>query len=119
MSTEEQKHYDSLIRFFKYAISITGSLLTIIIFAGMGFTYNSVKDLKQELKDNLKETKDEIKYSLDNSKKEIAKVNDVAINTTAQVKEQANNTILNIKDKATTEALVASRQKVEETFQKK
>jgi len=106
MSTEEQKHYDSLIRFFKYAISITGSLLTIIIFAGMGFTYNSVKDLKQELKDNLKETKDEIKYSLDNSKKEI-------------VKEQANNTIINIKYKATTEALVASRQKVEETFQKK
>jgi len=118
MSTEEQKHYESLISFFKYAISITGLFLSIIISVGIWFTYTSFTDFKQEIKDNLKETKDEIKYSLDNSKKEIAKVNDVAINTTAQVKEQANNTILDIKDKATTEALIASRQKVEETFKR-
>jgi len=118
MSSEEKKHYESLISYFKYAITITGSLLTIIISVGIYFTYKSAVDLRQDVKDNLKETKDEIRYSLDNSKKDILKLNDVATSTMVQVKEQADNTILTIKDKATIEALIASRQKVEETFKK-
>ncbi len=119
MTTEEKKHYDSLITFLKYTLGITGSSLTIIILVGIYFTYQSSTDFKQELKDNLLATKDEIKNSLSESKNEISKLYALSSKTMSDVQEQAEKAILNVRDEAVNEALKASKEKVEQAFKDK
>ena len=119
MTTDEKKHYDSLITFLKYTLGITGSCLTIIIAVGIYFTYKSSTDFKQDLKDNLQSTKEEIKNSLLESKDDISKLYAFSTKTMSDVKEQAEKTILNVRDEAVYEALKASKEKVEQAFKEK
>jgi len=102
---EEKKHYESLITFLKYTITITGACLTIIISVGIYFTYSNSNQIKEDIANKLKETKDEIKS-----------LNDYAVLNLKETKAMADNAILYIKQDAKNTAINTSKEKVEETF---
>lgn len=114
--SEEQRHYESLISFFKWAIGITGGLITVIATTGIIFLNNSVSSLKEDIRNELKDTKTDIQKNVDDSKKELQYVNDNARTTLRETKILADNAVSSIKEDAKNTAIVYANQKVEEVF---
>jgi len=65
--TEEQKHYEHTKNFFYWAIGISGGLIAIIAGVSLYFTYNNMKDYKDELRTALSESKSDIKEMVSNA----------------------------------------------------
>ncbi len=116
MSAEEKKHYESLITFFKYTISITGAFVTLIVTVGLYFTYKDTNQMKNDIRSELKDIKEDINKNLTNSREEIKSLNEFAILSLNETKKMAASSLDNIKQEAKNSAIIVSREKVEEAF---
>lgn len=116
MSSEEKNHYESLITFLKYSITITGAFLTIIISVGIYFTFNSTKEMKDDIRSELNATKNNISTYLDQSQKEIKSLNDYTKTSLIETKSLVDNTLGYVRQEAKNTAIYTSKEKVEEAF---
>lgn len=116
MSSEEKKHYKSLIALLKYSITITGAFLTIIISVGIYFTFNSTKEMKDDIRSELNATRNNISSYLDQSQKEIKSLNDYTKTSLNETKVSVANTLGYVREEAKNTAIYTSKEKVAEAF---
>ena len=125
--TEEQIHYENLQSFFKWVITIVGSVIAIMATVSLFFTYNNMKDNREELKQALDEAKSEIKEMVSNANITIKETKDQSNLTSNNVKfeslqtikdleSEAQKSIIDIKDYAKSLALYETERKVSEAF---
>jgi hypothetical protein len=125
--TEEQIHYENLRAFFNWAISITGALIAIIVSVSLFFTYNSMKDFREELKSTLADSKAEIKEMVSNANMTLKETRDQSDNVNNIVKENSEKSIDNIenesqrsitefKDYAKSQAISETEKRINEAF---
>jgi hypothetical protein len=124
----DKVHYENLISFFKYAVTIGASALAIMASAAAYFTYSSVKDSREDIKSSMKDIKDDIEKikgeaitTIRGTRDEVdkqanvlnAQVNKQVYELNKQVKEQ----IPLIKENAENLALSAVRKSINEQFE--
>lgn len=98
---EEKEHYKSLISLFKYSLTIIVGVISSIGY----LTYSSVKEARDDLKEQFNEMKSEIK-----SKE--SKMNDEI----ASAKKQAFDKVDNIRDTASYLAKIEARNRINQVF---
>lgn len=105
MSTEEEKHYRSLTSYFKYLITITSIAISVISGMAIYFSYNSLSDLKEE-----------VRTELGQMKVGIESLQLYAEKTIDRTQEQTSTQLGILKDEAKLLAINTTRKKVEESF---
>ncbi len=141
LTNEEQKiHYESILEYLKYCVSIGAGTITIIVGVAIYFTYSSVKDLKDELRTNaetiqsnlqnkekelqdrqngidseFKERQNTFKEKEDEMKSEVSQYIALARDEISNSRDLADKQINNIKDIATQQA----QNRVEEVFDRR
>ncbi|MBK9718820.1 MAG: hypothetical protein IPQ02_04020 [Saprospiraceae bacterium] len=68
METENKTHYESLLIYFKYLVTITGGAITLMTGAAIYYSYHSLKDLRDDIKKEAEEIKSKALNSIENTK---------------------------------------------------
>jgi len=85
---QKQKHYDSALDRLEWVTAIFGILITILVFI-MGFLgYNSINNIKKEIKEELREEKNKIAASISDEAEKLSERNDPDIK---DIKEKVLN----------------------------
>lgn len=113
----EKLHYDKHLEFLKWSVGISGTFITLIVGVALYFTYNNVKDYKDEFKQNMGGIKSDIKEikiesinTIHETKKEVDQQRD-------RLKDEINKEIPIIKEDAENLALNAVRKTISEEFE--
>jgi hypothetical protein len=117
--SEEQRHYEYVLSFLKWAIGITGSFIIILVaIAQFGF-YKDRSEFKAELSTYLKDSKEQIHemaYNANLASKETMEQSHLTINS---LKGEAEKYLQNIKEETKSLALSETDRKVNEAFKDK
>ncbi len=119
MKSEEQIHYESLISFLKWGLSIVGTFILILVSIAVFMTYNSFSDFKKELKENINESKNQINELVKTSNAAIKENKEESNAAIKELKEQVDKSIIYIRDDAKVLALSSAERKIEEAFKDK
>jgi hypothetical protein len=87
--TEEQQHYESLISFFKYCVTVSGIIIGVISSIAITFSYRSNKEMKDEYANTLKD----LTVKIDELKSD-------AKQTTDEIKRESKETEKSIKEQS-------------------
>ncbi|MBK9377379.1 MAG: hypothetical protein IPM86_03520 [Saprospiraceae bacterium] len=68
MDTEGKSHYEHLISYFKFLVTMTGGAITLLTGAAIYYSYNSLKDFKSDLKEEVNEIKSKALSSMEETK---------------------------------------------------
>jgi hypothetical protein len=106
LKSEEQRHYDSLIRFFKYLVTLTIAAITIVVGVVMFLTFQNMSDARQEVTKSLTEIKTDVKDATEKSLRSFDKLQ-------IQVREEVKN----FKEETRGYALNETKLRVAEAFE--
>jgi hypothetical protein len=103
--SQDEIEYRKLINLFKYLITASGIVIGGIIGVAMYYSYHDLKELKQELKDEIGEMK-----------KDINSLKSYAQNTIDETQDRTYKQLSILKDEAKLLALNSTRERVNEAF---
>ncbi len=92
--SEEQMHYEHVLSFLKYGVSVISLMITILLSLGLAFTFNSVSDIRNELKEVKTEYKSVVKTYID----QISDLKKDADKTVAEIKSDSKDAVLSTKE---------------------
>jgi len=104
--SEEQRHYENLIRYFKYLVTITIAAITILVGVGIFFTYQNISDARQEVTKNLSEINNNVRD-----------VTEKSLRSFENLQRQAREEVRNFKEDIRNYALNETKIKVAEAFE--
>ena len=106
--------------FFLWAIGITGTLIAIIVSVSIYFSYQSIADIKREIREDVKNSKENSDKLLSTTNtsvnSEIKNIKDEMNYTIANSENKINNEVSTIKSNASEIALNEARERVNNAF---
>ena len=118
--TEAQLHYQSVLDFLKYKITITMGAITLLIGVGLYFSYRDMAAMRTEVRGNLAEVKSEIRQSLVDAKSDTKSLVDTTREQTKDAIKAANDAteveLRQIRDRSATIALSEAQRRVDDAF---
>lgn len=89
--TEAQLHYQNVLDFLKYKITITMGAITLLISVGLYFSYRDMAAMRTEVRGNLAEVKSEIRQSLVDARSDTKSLVDTTREQTKDAIKAAND----------------------------
>jgi F0F1-type ATP synthase membrane subunit b/b' len=119
VKSEEEKHYQYIISFFKFVLQISLVLLTIFIGAGSYLFYKDRGQFNDDIRAYLKESRDQIKEMTNDAKTTVKETKDESNQLSNNLKSDAEKNIQYIREDARTLALAEATKQVNEAFKEK
>ncbi|PWB18292.1 hypothetical protein, partial [Flavobacterium sp. HTF] len=122
----QKAHYDSLISLFKYLITLSIAILTLIAGVITWLTWSNGKEMREdlnkekvEIKKELQDLKNEVKENENKVIKNLNKLTERVNGDIDETRKDALNEISNIKDAASVLAEQEARRKINDVFENK
>lgn len=106
VKTEEQRHYDNLISFFKYLVTTTIAAIAIVVAVVVFFTFQNMSDARQEVTKSFLEIKSDV-----------SNANEKLLRTFENLQLQAKEEVQNFKEETRNYALNETKIRVAEAFE--
>ena len=114
--TEEQRHYENIISFFKWSLGITGTFFLVILTAAGILFFKDRHDLNDDIKSYLKESKDQIREMTNEARGSLNDTKNQYEHLTNELQLDAERNLSEIRNEAKILAINTSQKKVIETF---
>lgn len=114
--SDSQLHYEGLIKFFKYLLTLTVGTIGVIVTAAGIFFYSNMGEVKNDIKNKVDAIAKSALTTINNSNDLVKGINDSATATINKSKKLVASSISSLRTEATKIARTETRNKVEEEF---
>jgi len=117
--SEEQRHYQNMISYFKWALGFTGSMMVLILTAAGILFFKDRTAFNAEIKTYLRESKEQIKEMASNAQTTLKDTKDESNLLSYSLKSDAEKSIQYIREDAKSLALAEATKQVNDAFREK